>query len=86
MKKDWNKRCEGTIFTILEILIVLAIVLFLCYKLLRSPSLDKDTQKSLSEQGIDTTSQKTILDSTKKKLQGIDQQLMNRAKEVEDIK
>lgn len=62
-------------FALIELLAVLAITLFIIFKVMnyyyRKPSVDKKTQKVLSEQGIDTTSPGSIVGSVKKKLQNI---------------
>ena len=62
-------------FAFIELLVVLAIIAFIAFKLLnayyKKPAIDKGTQKVLSEQGIDTTRPGSIVDSVKKKLQKI---------------
>ena len=69
---------------------VLVIILLLFKKGLnvyfKKPYLDKKTEQTLSEQGIDTTNYKAILDSTKEKIRNIDKQLMDQEKRIEDIK
>lgn len=65
-----NKSHEG--FGLIEIVLALAIILFLYYVMtklhLEKPQIDKDTKKAVSEQGIDTTNYKSLMDSVKKKL------------------
>ncbi|KPK96560.1 MAG: hypothetical protein AMJ95_13520 [Omnitrophica WOR_2 bacterium SM23_72] len=65
-------------FMFLELLLALAIIMFIAYKVLnfyfKKPSLNEETQKVISEQGIDTTTLESIADSTKKKLQDIQDQ------------
>ena len=60
---------------LIELLVVLAIIMFIASKVFKSyfmkPSLDKETQEVISGQGIDTTGYQTLIDSTKKKLQNI---------------
>jgi len=67
-------------FMFIELLLVLAITMFIAFKVFKlyfkNPSLNKETQRVISEQGIDTTSSKSIIDSTKKKLQDIQGQHM----------
>lgn len=62
-------------FMLIELLLVLAIIMFLAFKVFKlyfkRPSLNKETQRVISEQGIDTTSSKSIIDSTRKKLEDI---------------
>ncbi|MCX5705844.1 MAG: prepilin-type N-terminal cleavage/methylation domain-containing protein [Candidatus Omnitrophica bacterium] len=62
-------------FGFIEILLVLAIIAFIAYKVFnvyfKKTSLDKETQKIISEQGIDTTSYKSTIDSTRDKLKDI---------------
>jgi competence protein ComGC len=65
-------------FMFIELLLVLAIIMFIAYKVInvyfKKPSLDKETQKFISEQGIDATNYKSIIDSTKDNLKGIQNQ------------
>ena len=65
-------------FMFIELLLVLALIMFIAFKVFelyfKNPPLNKETQGVASEQGIDTTSGKSIIDSTKKKLQGIQDQ------------
>ncbi|MCU0665491.1 MAG: prepilin-type N-terminal cleavage/methylation domain-containing protein [Candidatus Omnitrophica bacterium] len=76
-------------FALIEILIVTVIVLFLYFQLMNkyfkkgSVITDTQTQKALNEQGISTTSYKSIVNDTKSKIEGIQAQ---RAKELEEIK
>lgn len=74
-------------FMFIELLLVLAIVMFTAFKVFnlyfkKSP-FNKETQRVISEQGIDTTSSKSIIDSTRKKLQDIQSQHMD---ELDKIK
>ena len=54
----------------LELLLVLAIIMFITFKVFnlyfKKPALNEETQKVITEQGIDTTSLESIADSTKK--------------------
>jgi hypothetical protein len=58
--------------------VALAIIMFIAYKVLSlhpiKPSLDKETQKAISEQGIDTTSYKSTIDTVRNKLRDIQDQ------------
>jgi len=68
-------------FMFIELLAVLAIIVFIVFKVFNfyfiKPSLNKETQKIASEQGIDTTSARSIIDSTKNKLRDIQDQYNN---------
>jgi len=73
-----KKEKLKTGFMLIELLVVLAIIMFIAFKVLNldfmKPPLNKETQKVISEQGIDTTSSKSLIDSTRNKLQGIQNQ------------
>jgi len=62
-------------FGFIEILLAMAIVAFLAFTAFKmyfkKTSLDKETQKIISDQGIDTTSSKSIIDTTREKLKDI---------------
>jgi len=77
---------KKTGFMLIELLVVLAIIMFIAFKVFnvyfKKPSLDKETQKVISGQGIDTTSYQSVIDSSKKKLQDIQDQHM---KELNNI-
>lgn len=74
----------------IELLLVLAIVMFIAFKVFnlyfKKPILDKETERVMSTQGIDTTSSQSIVDSTKKKLQAIHNQENQRMNELDNIK
>jgi uncharacterized membrane protein YhiD involved in acid resistance len=74
-------------FGFLEIILVMAVILFLSYRLLnqyfKKPLVDKETQELLSSQGIDTSSYKATTDSVRQKIQDITQQHL---KQLDDIK
>ena len=65
-------------FMFIELLLVMAIIMFIAFKAFKlyfkNPSFDKETQKFISEEGIDATNYKSIIDSTKKKLHDIQEQ------------
>ncbi len=73
----------------IELLLALGIVIFLYYfatKLyIKKPSLDKNTQKALTEQGIDTSSEKSTLESVTDRISEINKQEMERAKKLEEL-
>ena len=85
MKKIFTR---GSMFTLIEIIIVTAIIAFLAAKLLKTNFLSPATNKTLKEQyqgqGIDTSTPKTIVDSTRKKIDEINQQAAKRQKEMEE--
>jgi cell division protein FtsB len=65
-------------FMFIELLLVLAIIMFLAFKVFKlyfkKSSLNQETQQVISEQGIDTASSKSIIDSTRNKLGDIQNQ------------
>jgi hypothetical protein len=73
-------------FALLELLLAAVVILLLFFAFaklyLKKSPLDKDSQESFKQQGIDTTNYKTTLDSTKAKLKAIEAQ---RAKELEGL-
>ena len=73
---------RGGIFSILEILIVVAIIAFLFIKFgklyLGSPVTDKGVNEQLQQQGIDTSTSKAMIDSTRSKLDDINKQAVQR--------
>jgi hypothetical protein len=62
-------------FMLIEILLALAAIIFIVFKVsklyLKPPVLNQQTQKIIAEQGIDTTSYKTIIDSTSNRVEDI---------------
>jgi competence protein ComGC len=73
---------------LLEILIAIVIIGFLMYIMLKryagTPVLDKDTKNAMSEQGIDSTNYKTIVDTTRTSVQAIQEKEAQRLKEITD--
>jgi hypothetical protein len=69
------KSLRGSFFTLLEIIIVLAIVLFMAQKMLKnyfdSPIKDKQTETIAHEAGIDTANYQSVMQSTKDKINNI---------------
>jgi hypothetical protein len=59
----------------IELLVAAAIILFVAFNLIKlyskNTSINKETQKLLSGSGIDTTTYKTTIDSTKNKIADI---------------
>ena len=62
----------------IEILLALAIVMFIVFKVVnlyfKQSPLSKEDQRVISVQGIDTASPRSIVDSTRNKLQDIQSQ------------
>ena len=50
------------------------------------PKFDKETQKTISGQGIDTYSYKTLMDTVNKKLQDSQDQEAKRINRIENLK
>ena len=73
----------GNGFAYIELLVVLVIIAFIFIKVLnnyyKKPSIDKETQKVVSEQGIDTTSYSSIVGSVKNTLQRVKDKQADRA-------
>ena len=73
-------------FSFIEIIIVLAIILFLGYKLLnlyfKQPSIDPETNKALIEQGIDTTNYQTTANTVRNKIENIQKQHLDQFNEI----
>ena len=86
MKRDLIQNLKGVFLSILGLILSLAIILIFSYMILnsyfKSPVLNKEAEKSLSEQGIDTSSHKAILDSTKERVQDINKQILDRAEAI----
>jgi competence protein ComGC len=89
MRKSSHRKNRGSFLSLIEFLIVLAIISFLAYKILNGylkPALNKENQKSLSETGINTANYKTIIDTTRDKMRDIQKQEMKRIQEIEDVR
>jgi type II secretory pathway pseudopilin PulG len=82
------KNSKGGIFTILEILIVLVIISFLFTKFSKiyfgSPVANKEINRQLQEQGIDTSNARAVIDSTKSKVEAINQEAIKHQQEMEE--
>ncbi len=70
----------------IEILLVLVIIMFLAFKVFKlyfkGPPLNQETQQVISAQGIDTTSSKSIIDSTRNKLKDIQNQRVDELSKI----
>lgn len=82
-----NKYSLG--FGLIGILIGLVIISFIIYKMIKVYStparMDQETSKTLSDQGIDATNYKTILDSVKTKVEDAAKKDAARLKEMENL-
>jgi type II secretory pathway pseudopilin PulG len=76
--KKYQKRAG---FTLIEIILTLGVILFVAFILLNlnfsRPTLDEETKKAVSEQGINTTNYKTLMDSARSKIQDIQKQRLD---------
>ena len=83
--KKYIKQRKG-FFTIIGILLALIIALFLCYKGFNAyygkTGIKESTKQSLSEQGIDTTSHQSVLESVRMKTKDIERQIVDREKQI----
>jgi hypothetical protein len=70
-------RAARTGFMFLELLLAAAVVMFLAFAVFKLyfkqpyTNINKETQKVILEQGIDTTSYKSTVDSTRSKIEDI---------------
>ena len=74
-------------FSLLGLLLTVLIIGVLCYFLLnvylKRPLFNAETKKSLSEQGIDSSSYQSTLDSTRKEIRNINRKILEREKEIQ---
>lgn len=81
-----NKLKEAG-FMFIEILLALAIIMFILFKILdfyfKKSHPDKDTRKLITEQGISTSNPQSIIGSTRDKIEDIQKQHLN---ELDNIK
>ncbi|HOW36051.1 MAG TPA: hypothetical protein PL155_06535 [Candidatus Omnitrophota bacterium] len=74
-----NRKAFASFIGLLLSIVIVVFVAYMVFKVyLAKPSVDQQTQKTLSEQGISTSSPKTILDSTRATLKGIEKQTQQR--------
>ena len=73
---------------LISLLLTLVIIVFISYKIynvyLSKPSVDTQTKKMLTEQGIDTSSQQGVLESTKAKLKDVNKMMLERENQYMD--
>ncbi len=67
----------------LAIIFILIIISFNVYFKFSAPS--ESFSKITSEQGLDTSNYKSILDSSRKKVEDINKQMLERSKKLENI-
>lgn len=76
-------------FTLLGIVLTMAIILVLFYYLFntyfKQPVVDKESQKSFNEYNIDTANYKTIMDSTRDRVKGIEKDMLNQSQQWQDM-
>jgi competence protein ComGC len=89
MEKDQIRIFGLGVFTLVEILLVLIIIGAIFYTIFFASSkknvAGKKTQDFLAEQKIDTRSYQTILDSSKRKINRLNQRLLNNEKQLENL-
>ena len=70
-----NLRNQKGFVSLLGLLFAIAIICFVAYKIynvyLSKPTTDKETQKALKEQGMDTSTQQGAYDSAKEKIRDV---------------
>ena len=80
---------SGRGFGLIEIIVTLLIISFLCFQAVKAyfkkPVFDKKTSEALSEQGIDTTSRSTIVDSTRAKVNELNSMIEKLSKDAQDM-
>jgi len=70
----YAKNCRGSFLTLLELIIVLAIILFLVQKGLQSyfkPVMNQQTRDTVEGAGINTANYRSVVSSTREKVQDI---------------
>ena len=74
-------------FMFIELLLVIAIIMFIAFKVFnvyfKKPVLNKETEKVISEQGIDTTSYKSTINSTRDKIEDIQNKHFDELNKIE---
>ena len=72
------------------LIFAVAIILFLAYYLFntyyKKPSFEESIQESLSTQGIDSSNYRSVVDSTRKKVDDIERQMLEYEKQLGEIK
>ena len=90
MNKNLFKENSFGALSLLELILVLAIMLFLGIKALnayfKKPAMDENSEKILSEQGIDTSNYSTIVNSARTQVQYINNRMIKRTDALDAIK
>jgi len=76
----YHKDKKG-LASLIGLLLAAVIIAFLIYIMMNKKmgsAVDNKTKKTLEEQGVDTSSYKGILDTTKKKIKDINRQIIDR--------
>ncbi len=83
------QRSEKGFLSLVGILLTLVIISILVYISLttyfKKPVTDQKTERSLSEQGIDASSQKAVLDSVRTSLEESNKKVLDREKQLEKL-
>ena len=82
----FRKAFVSLIGLILSLIIIAVLVCVLLNTYSRKSPVDKKTEESLSQEGINASSYKTIVDSSREKIKDANQKILERAKELEDLK
>ncbi len=83
------KNTKGFL-TLLGLILAIAIILILLQNVLKNyygkPLLDKTTQQSIAGSGIDTTTYHNVVGSTRERIKGIERQMLDYGRQIEEIK
>ncbi len=82
----FRKAFVSLIGLILSLIIIAVLVCVLLNTYSGKPPVDKKREESLSQEGINASSYKTIVDSSREKIEDANQKILERAKELEDLK
>ena len=87
MKINFMRASKRRAFMLLEMIFALIIILFLCYIVLKfyitKPIINNKTQNILSKEGVDSSSPRAIIDSTRGKIEEINKKTLDRVKQLE---
>ena len=82
-------RDKKGFLSLLGLLLTVAIILYLCYIAFniyfKEPAIDEETKKSISKEGIDTSSHKAVLDSIREKTKDIKERAWQRSQQIENM-